>query len=188
MTTNNVVDTPLSGTTGTGSFVGSTSPTLVTPTLGVATATSLAFSPTTGGIIGTTAADNASAGKVGEVFVSSIVLGSAISITSATNKNLTSITVTAGDWDVFANVLFTPSVAFSAALCGVSTTTATFPDSSLLAWVQTTTAILSGATGLTAPYQRINVNGSTTIYIVANATFAAGTATICGQILARRVR
>lgn len=34
MTTQNVVNTTLSGQTGTGNFVGSTSPTLVTPALG----------------------------------------------------------------------------------------------------------------------------------------------------------
>ncbi len=41
MATINAVNTSLSGQTGTGSFVGSTSPTLVTPTIGVATATSV---------------------------------------------------------------------------------------------------------------------------------------------------
>jgi hypothetical protein len=43
MATINSVDTSLSGQTGTGSFVGSTSPTLVTPALGAATATSVNF-------------------------------------------------------------------------------------------------------------------------------------------------
>lgn len=43
MTTNNTVNTSLSGQTGTGTFVGSTSPVLVTPTLGAATATSINF-------------------------------------------------------------------------------------------------------------------------------------------------
>lgn len=43
MTTNNAVNTSLSGQTGTGTFVGSTSPTLVTPTLGAAVATSINF-------------------------------------------------------------------------------------------------------------------------------------------------
>jgi hypothetical protein len=43
MTTINAVGNGLSGATGTGTFVGSTSPTLVTPTLGVATATSINF-------------------------------------------------------------------------------------------------------------------------------------------------
>ncbi len=41
MATNNIVNVGLSGSTGTGNFVGSTSPTLVTPTLGVATATTV---------------------------------------------------------------------------------------------------------------------------------------------------
>ena len=47
MATNNAVNTTLSGQTGTGSFVGSTSPTLVTPTLGLATATSINFGGST---------------------------------------------------------------------------------------------------------------------------------------------
>src|SRR6185312_7050733 len=48
----------ISANTGTGSNVLATSPTLVTPTLGAATATTVAFSPTTGGIIGTATNDN----------------------------------------------------------------------------------------------------------------------------------
>lgn len=43
MTTNNSVNTSLAGQTGSGTFVGSTSPTLVTPTLGAALATSINF-------------------------------------------------------------------------------------------------------------------------------------------------
>lgn len=41
MATNNAVNTSLSGQTGTGNFVGATSPTLITPVLGVATATTV---------------------------------------------------------------------------------------------------------------------------------------------------
>lgn len=41
--TNNAVNTSLSGQTGTGNFVGATSPTLITPAIGVATATSINF-------------------------------------------------------------------------------------------------------------------------------------------------
>lgn len=43
----NAVGNGLSGTTGTGNFVGATSPTLVTPVLGVASATSINFGQTT---------------------------------------------------------------------------------------------------------------------------------------------
>lgn len=57
--------------TGTGNAVFGTSPTIASPTLtspilGAATATSLTFSPTTGGIVGTVNADQASSGFVGE--------------------------------------------------------------------------------------------------------------------------
>lgn len=41
MATNNNVNTPLAGQTGTGAFVGDVAPTFVTPNVGVATATSL---------------------------------------------------------------------------------------------------------------------------------------------------
>lgn len=50
MTTINNTGNGLSGSTGSGSHVGSTSPTLVTPVLGVATATSLTFG---GGVLST---------------------------------------------------------------------------------------------------------------------------------------
>lgn len=43
MTTNNIINVPLSGSTGTGNFVGANTPTLITPALGVATATSINF-------------------------------------------------------------------------------------------------------------------------------------------------
>jgi hypothetical protein len=43
MATVNIIDLGLSGQTGTGTFVGNTSPTLVTPNVGVASATSLTF-------------------------------------------------------------------------------------------------------------------------------------------------
>lgn len=46
MATNNAVNTTLSGQTGTGNFVGATSPTLITPILGVAAATSVNFGGT----------------------------------------------------------------------------------------------------------------------------------------------
>lgn len=47
MTTKNAVGNSLTGSTGSGSFVGATSPTLVTPVLGAATATSINFGQTT---------------------------------------------------------------------------------------------------------------------------------------------
>lgn len=57
--------TAVTDETGSGALVFATSPTLVTPTLGAASATSIAFTSTTG-VIGTTTNDDAATGSVGE--------------------------------------------------------------------------------------------------------------------------
>ena len=136
MATNNAVNTSLSGQTGTVNFVGSTSPTLVTPTLGAATATSVTFSPSTGGIIGTTTNNSANAGVVGELIQSKITSGAPTSFTSTVSKDLTSIALTAGDWNVWGN-LTGSGTAVTVVYAAINTTSATLPDASLYAQVAT---------------------------------------------------
>jgi hypothetical protein len=185
MTTNNSVNSGLSGTTGTGNFVGSTSPTLITPILGAATATSLAFSPTTGGIIGTTAADNATAGDVGEYISSQILFANRITFTSGTPTDLTSITLSAGDWSVGGIFAANSTTALTVLNCWTNTTSATEPDFSL------TTSVSPVATSqvlkLPVTTFRYNVSGSTIVYLSGTIT---GTATLAayGYIWARRMR
>lgn len=192
MATKNQVDVGLSGTTGTGTFVGSTSPTLVTPTIGAASATSISFSSTSG-IIGTSAADNAAAGSVGE-FVSSIILAvSAVPLTSPTPSDVTSISLTAGDWDVWGNVCFTGGGTTNVTLLAgwASSTSATLPDASI------TTQLSYPAAGV-VPFanplvfdvltQRFSLAGTTTIYLSAEAIFSLSTCSAFGGIYARRRR
>lgn len=139
-------------------------------------------------IKGTTAADSATAGYVGEVITSNLPQASGTSLTSPTAKNVTSISLTAGDWDVFGNIFFTPSLGFSAALATISTTSATFPDASNYNQLAAATAIYTSSNGISAPTTRINVSGTTTVYLVALAIFASGTCTASGTIYARRAR
>jgi len=173
--------------TGTGAPVLATSPTLITPTLGASTATSLAFSPTTGGIIGTTAADSASSGTVGQIISSSIASGSSVSFTTATAKDVTSISLTAGDWDVYGNVTSTVSVSFTQIIGWISTSSATTPDSSLYTGLAAGSA-LSENIQFCVPFVRINVSSTTIVYLSAKCTFTAGTITCCGTLFARRAR
>ena len=191
MATVNSVGNGLSGATGTGNFVGATSPTLVTPTLGAASATSLTFSSTSG-IIGTTTNNNAAAGSVGEVIQSQIAIGSAVSITSNAVTNLTSISLTAGDWDVWGNVNFFPNTTTTLTniRCGISTTTAVLPDASLNSsmYAGAQTGANLPQQGLAAPYQRISLASTTTVYIVALTVFSISTCTMGGMITARRAR
>jgi hypothetical protein len=135
-------------------------------------------------IQGVTTASNAAAGNVGEFISSNIVFGSAVSISTTVAKDLTSISLTAGDWDVMGNIYFNGTL-ITSALSWINTASATPPDNSLI----TSTILTAGSPiiGQNAPWQRINVSSTTTVYISVNATFTS-TATICGGIYARRIR
>ncbi len=60
-------------------------------------------------ITGVINGSDASPGVIGEEKVSTILIGSAVSLTTATAANITSITLTAGDWDLSAGIVFTAS-------------------------------------------------------------------------------
>lgn len=183
---NNITGYTAAGSTGTTStnLVFSTSPTLITPVLGAATATSVAFSPTTGGIIGTGTNDNAGAGKVGEV-ISSAVTTQAIS--NGVTTNITSISLTAGDWDVQGTVLTAPAgtTTQSSFAAAINTVSATFPTY----YTQISYAVAAGtAIGVAAPYVRLSLSGTTTVYILAIVNYAVSTLTIGASLSARRAR
>lgn len=172
--------------------MGSVSASLTTPTLGIATATSLAFAPTTGGLVGTTAADNASAGRVGEVISSVITSGSPVSVTNATTTNLTSISLTAGDWDVVGNTFFTTAggTTYTSTSSQISTVSQTFPADSSYAGrnVWPGAAPQVSPSSCSVPYHRLNINSTTTVYLVIFTDFLVGTMNVSGFISARRVR
>lgn len=177
--------------TGSGALVFATSPTMVTPILGAASATSITFSSTSG-IIGSTTNDNAAAGSVGETISSVIASGSAVSLTTATVANVTSISLTAGDWDVWGNVSFIPAATTNvvAARGWSSTTSVTLPDSSLYNGVQNAAAGIVPASdfGFTVPSVRVSTVGTVTVYLSAVAVFSVDTLVACGGIYARRRR
>jgi len=157
--------------TGTGAVVLTASPTITTPN-----------------IVGTSTNNNASAGSVGEFTSSVIAAASAVSMTTNTAMDVTSISLTAGDWDVYGNVgLATASVAATLYLGWISTTSASAPDQSLYNSQNAATAIVTAGNGLQVPFKRISISGTTTVYLSAFGTFA-GTASSCGGIFARRVR
>ena len=191
--------------TGTGNVVRQTSPTLITPTLGAATATSLAFSPTTSGIIGTTAADNAGAGIVGEYISSIVAQGSAVAVVNAVAKSITSIALSAGFWLVWAEIYplgSNPTTQITRVLGGISTINNTFPTvpSNSASFVSEVAGITTGSTqilwtsgGTGSPVIAIspciiNVNALTTVYLVALINFTVSTCGAYGKICALRMR
>jgi hypothetical protein len=185
----------LTGQTGTGAFVGSTTPTITTPILSgptltnASSTTELKFTNTTLGVSGTTTNNNAAAGITGE-FKSSVVLaGSAVTLTTLTAANVTSMSLTAGDWDVYGNVFFSnASDVLNQVICWCSTTSAVAPDNALQSRLSNGSGELTLDIGLNTPYLRLSLASTTTVYLSAYAVFGSGTTTACGGIYARRAR
>lgn len=150
------------------------------------------FTPvSTNGIIGTTTNDNANAGSVGEYVESVVTLGSPTTgFASGTPKNITSISLTAGDWDVCGNILSLPAAATttSSAYGGLNTVTDTLPNSELQYIGDTLSASANLSITMPLPRRRFSLNATTTVYLVARIFFAVSTMSMFGFINARRVR
>ena len=146
----------------------------------------------TTGIIGTTTNNNVNAGSVGEVITSQIASGSAVSLSNATPKTITSISLTAGDWDVegFVDLAFSSAttVATGVQEGGINSSTNAFATQDQ----QTTQTIVmttsSDTMTIGVPLVRLSLASTTTYYLVGEATFSAGTCTGYGTITARRRR
>lgn len=143
---------------------------------------------------GTATNDNAAAGYVGEYVTANVAPGSAISLTSTVAVDVTSISLTAGDWDVScaANWAGGGTTTVGSLDAGLSTTSATI-DTAQDRRVRKT--YLNGTPWATAANDttligpaRFLLSGTTTVYCVAQATFGVSTQTVYGQIWARRVR
>ncbi|SRR6266446_5832859 len=162
--------------TGTGANVFATSPSITAPN-----------------IIGTATNDNAAAGSVGELISSTIASGSAISLTTATPINLTSISLTAGDWDVWCvgNFVFATTTSYTQLVASISTTSATLGTLPFAVGFMSSAANVpgSGATiSVLAGPIRVSLASTTTHYCVLSQAFSVSTLTGWGGIRARRIR
>lgn len=149
---------------------------------------------------GLTDGSSAGAGIVNQVISSSVLFASRASISSNTETNVTSISVTAGRWMLFGNVGYLPAGSTSVTQFseGISLTTAAMPASSTLgvpsgagefsivknmaAAVPASTYIMDSLSGIT-----ISVNATTTFYLVARTIFTISTMEAWGGIRAVRI-
>lgn len=156
------------------------------------TFSSVTFSPTTNGIVGTTTNDNAGAGYVGEIIESEVLVGSAVALTSTMASDITSISLPAGDWDVWGNVFAHPDVTTttSAFLAWTNTTSATLPTPpNKGAYVLSQSNVAAGfATCFPVGLRRYSFATTTTVYLSVITIFAVSTMNGYGYIGARRVR
>jgi hypothetical protein len=138
---------------------------------------------------GTNTNDDAASGYMGEYISSTVTSPSAVALTTATGATVTSIALTAGDWDVTGVVAFGFTAATVSNLaCSVgtnATTLTTAPERS---------QALPNLTGSSGTWvqpimtTRFSVSGATTLYLVAQCTFTGTGAAAYGRISARRVR
>lgn len=141
-------------------------------------------------LTGTATNDNAPAGAVGEYISSAVASGSAVSLTAATPANVTSISLTAGDWDVSGAVNYVIDAPNGGCTgkASISSTSATQATDGSEAYGQSTLG-LNYSVPLTR--KRFSLSSTTTVYLVGEApTVAAGPAGVkaYGTITARRVR
>lgn len=145
------------------------------------------------GIVGSTSGIEVVPGIVGEYVESTVFAGSGVTLTSGAAKNVTSLSLTAGDWDCTGNInfLITGTVTNTSSSIGCMSTTT---DSILLGgetfayWGQTNANILNN--GLSLARKRINSSTNITVYLVGLATYsgAANAVTEYGKITARRMQ
>lgn len=154
--------------------------------LGGATFTGAITPSQTAGIVGTTTNNNANAGSVGEYQTATTTN---TSLTNGVGANLTSISLTAGDWDVQCSAYYHP--AGSTTITGLAASVSTV-SANLGAFGATTYLQLTFNTGsgnyLSSPVWRVSLASTTTVYCTGVAAFATSTMQGDGFIRARRVR
>ncbi len=135
-------------------------------------------------VAGTATNDNASAGNIGEVISSTITRASATSISNNTLTNLTSVSLTAGDWDVYCNA-GVEATTVTVLETGLNTVSVTLPNKEFAGYLNGTGTI--GIQSLTVPGRRFSLSGTTTVYLVLIATIT-GSGFMFGNVTARRAR
>lgn len=139
-------------------------------------------------ILGASTNSSATAGYVGELLSAAVLFASAVSFTNGVVRNITSVSLTAGDWDVWGNIFVSYTVTSTGTAGAISTTSATLPDTSLLSGPYAFAAATIANVGYTVLQVRLSLSTTTTVYLAAFSNFTAGASTGSGAIYARRRR
>lgn len=141
-----------------------------------------------GQIPGTATNDDASAGNVGEYLSAS---NNVAVLPAGAPLSVTSLALTAGDWDVSGGIFFplgspTSFVGFAVSLSTVAHTIDTSPDR--IVEVPTNTVDVSPAAIAGPARFTVAAGATTTVHLVGYAAYVSGAVGANGKIWARRVR
>ena len=154
--------------TGTGGVVLATNPSIITPS-----------------ITGITSGAGPAAGTVGET--NTLSSGSAVSMTTGTSVNCNSASLTAGEWLIFAQAVFTANTGTTTSVyaASVSTTSGTLTNARLAQIYPGSPTAQTNYMSL-PPFILLS-SATTTVYIVGNSSFSGSTQTCNGTWSAVRI-
>jgi len=170
-----------------------------TPTGGSTTQSQIAKFTNQGYFLtGTNTNDNASAGQQGEYASTIILLANEISSATATTTNIVTLSLTAGDWDVWGELWCDTATGAPTGIAqiqaGITTTSATIvtapADANSVVIEDFTLTATTSNRSPTIPLApcRQSLSTTTTIYLVVRPTYTGGTMNFYGKLAARRVR
>lgn len=139
-----------------------------------------------GQIPGTNTNDNAATGNDGEFTELSVPFGSAVPLVDGVTKDITSLSLTAGDWEVWGVVDYsvsgaTPGLTYS----GISLATNALGSQD---WYVLADGPVGAFFSYNAPRVRVSTASTIPVYLNATCAFAAGSVSVFGTIRARRMR
>lgn len=153
------------------------------------TATAALFS---GPTVGVTNGSSAAAGNVGQYIESNIGFGGGSALANGVAADITSIPVTAGDWDVWGSAGTDAAVATTTSQIQgwISIVSATAPgDANGGAYFNSGASLAAGVNSMTpVGMKRISVTVPTTVYLSIQASFSFDAMSSWGFIGARRIR
>lgn len=145
-------------------------------------------------ITGRTDAGSAAAGNVGEYVSAKVLTGAAVALTNGIAANVTSISLTAGEYDVTGLIVFKPAatttiVSRVSSISLTSNTHRAAGEVGHVGLIGTNTGIVgANDSGVPTGTCRVSISATTTVYLVAAATFGTSTLNAYGEIVARRIQ
>lgn len=140
-------------------------------------------------VVGTTTNDDATAGNIGEYISSTVLVGAAVAVADSTNVDVTSISLTAGDWDVWGTIANVIPGTGTAEAGWVSTSSATFPTAPNGGAEFSQQAAINNFLSMhPVGVKRLSLAVTTTVYLTTRIVYSSGSSTAFGIIAARRVR
>ena len=153
------------------------------------TGTSLKIGTTTqiGGLLQGGQTQAPSTGFIGEQVRSAVGSGAAVAVANNTPTDITSISLTAGIWDVSLLGEIACTGSFTQQAASISTTSATNGTAGDNEAFYSPPATTGQTTALCVPSYRLTLTSTTTVYYVGFAVFTTGAASAYGRISATRV-